>query len=98
MDESRLISFDRVTETGRVSETPCLIHSICGIGIAQTSNVYTIYDGQSNAGKVMMRLVAAGYASDFRLFAAPLYFSKGIYVEFTTNGEEVVIQYMQLAR
>lgn len=98
MDEARLIALDRVTATGRVSEKPCLVHSICGIGIADTSNVYTIYDGQSSAGKPMMRLVAGSYASDFRLFASPLYFSKGIYVDFTTNGSEVVIQFMELAR
>lgn len=98
MDESRLISLERLTSSGIASEKPCLVYSICGIGIAQTSNVYTIYDGQSTAGKVIMRLVAGSYSSDFRLFASPLYFSKGIYVDFTTNGEEVMIQYMQLAR
>jgi len=98
MDEARLISIERPTASGVVSEKPCLVHSICGIGIAQTSNVYTVYDGQSTAGKVIMRLVAGSYSADFRLFAAPFYFSKGIYVDFTTNGEEVVIQFMQLAR
>ena len=98
MDESRLISLGRPTASGIVSEKPCLIHSICGIGIAETSNVYTIYEGQSTAGEVMMRLVAGSYSADFRLFAAPLYFSKGIYVDFTTNGEEVVVQFMELAR
>lgn len=98
MDEARLISVERATASRVVSEKPCLVHSICGIGIGDESNVYTIYDGQGTGGDVMMRLVAGQYSSDFRLFAAPLYFSKGIYVAFTTNGSEVVIQFMQLAR
>lgn len=98
MDESRLITLARPTASGRVSDKPCLIHSVCGIGIASTSNVYTIYDGSDNTGKVMMRLVAGSYSSDFRLFAAPLYFGRGIYIDFTTNGEEVVLQFMELAR
>ncbi len=98
MDESRLISLERVVASGVVSKKPCLIYSICGIGIAETSNVYTIYDGQSVAGDIIMRLVAGSYASDFRLFASPLYLSKGLYVDFTTNGEEVMIQFLQLAR
>lgn len=98
MDEARLISFERATASRIVSEKPCLVHSICGIGIAIEANVYTIYDGQGTGGDIIMRLVAGTYSSDFRLFAAPLYFSKGIYVEFTTGGSEVVIQFMQLAR
>lgn len=98
MDESRLISLERATASRIVSEKPCLVHSICGIGIADASNVYTIYDGQSAAGKVIMTLVAGSYDADFRLYAAPLYFTKGIYVEFTTNGSEVVVQFMELAR
>ena len=96
MDESRLIALGRPTVSGVVSEKPCFVYSICGIGIAETSNVYTIYDGQTTAGKVMMRLVADSYSADFRLYASPLYFAKGIYVDFTTNGEEVSIQYLEL--
>lgn len=98
MDESRLIALGKVVASGRVSEKPCLVYSICGIGIADATNVYTIYDGHSTAGKDMMRLVAVAYSSDFRLYASPLYFANGIYVEFTTNGSEVSIQYMELAR
>lgn len=98
MDESRLISLGRVTASGRVSERPCFVYSICGIGLAQASNVYTIYDGHSTAGKAMFRLVAGQYAADFRLFASPLYFANGLYVDFTTNGEEACIQFLELAR
>jgi len=98
MDESQLIALGRVTGSGVVSEKPCLLYSICGVGVADATNVFTIYDGQSTAGKVIMTLVSVAYNSDFRLFAAPLYFSKGIYVEFTTNGSEVTLQFMQLAR
>lgn len=98
MDESRLISLARPVASGMVSDKPCLIYSICGIGISDNTNVYTIYDGSSTEGKVMMRLVAGSYSADFRLFAAPLYFHKGLYVDFTTNGSEVFVQYIELAR
>lgn len=98
MDESRLIDLVRATETCVVSNGPCLVYSLCGIGIADSSNVYTIYDGQTTNGKLIMTLVAASYSSDFRLFASPLFFAKGLYVVFVTNGEEVSIQMMRLAR
>lgn len=96
MDEARLVTLGKVLASGKISEKPCLVYSICGIGIADADNVYGIYDGSSAAGKLKMRLVAGSYSADFRLYASPLYFVKGIYVEFTTNGEEVTVQYLQL--
>lgn len=96
MDESRLITLKTVTASGKVSERPCLIYCICGIGIAQTSNVYGIHDGQTSGDKRRFRLVAGSYSADFRLYASPLYFTKGIYIDFTTNGEEVTVQYLEL--
>lgn len=97
MSQSELITIDRITASAQVSENPCLINSICGIGLAETSNVYTVYDGHGTTGKIKFRLVAGSYAPDFRLFAPPIYFANGIYIEFTTNGEEVSFQFMQLA-
>jgi len=96
MDEPRLISNDRVTASGCVSKGPCLLYSICGIGLAQASNVYTVYDGQTTGDKVKFRLVAGSYAADFRLYACPMCFTKGLYIDFTTNGEEVSFQILEL--
>lgn len=98
MDESRLIALERAAASGIVSRKPCLIHSICAIGLAETDNTYRIYDGQSTSGKYIMTMVAGAYSSDFRLYASPMYFAKGIYIEFTTHGEEVSVQLMELAR
>lgn len=98
MDEARLIALARPVQSGAVSDKPCLVYSVCAIGIAETSNVYTLHDGQSPAGDVIMRMVAGSYSADFRLFASPLFFAKGIYVDFTTNGEEVFIQYLEISR
>jgi len=98
MDESRLIDLETVLASGLICEGPCFIYSICGIGLAETSNVYGVHNGSSDKGKREFRLAAGSYASDFRLFASPLYFSKGIYIDFTTNGEEVTVQFLKLAR
>lgn len=93
---SKILPFARLTATGVVSNVPCLVYSICGIGLAQASNVYTIYDGQNAEGKVKLRLTAGAYSSDFRRFEEPLYFAKGLYIAFTTNGEEVTVQYFEV--
>lgn len=97
MSQEQQITLGRVIATGRVTDKPCLINSICGIGLASTSNVYTVYNGHDTTGEIKFRLVCGSYAPDFRLFAPPLYFAHGIYIEFTTNGEEVAVQYLQLA-
>lgn len=98
MSEARFVNIECVTASRVVSNTPCLIYSICGIGITEDSNVYGIHDGQTTEGERRMRLVAGSYSADFRLFASPLYFAKGLYVDFTTNGEEVFVQFLELSR
>lgn len=98
MEESRIINTRRVTVSGLVTEKPCLVYSICGIGLAQASNVYGVHDGYSTSGEIEFRLVAGSYSADYRLFASPWYFAHGLYVDFTTNGEEVAIQFLEVAR
>lgn len=97
MAEEKDTSTERVTASGLVSDEPCFLYSIAGIGIGDTTNVYTIYDGHNTSGEAKMRLVAGSYAADFRLFSIPIFFTRGIYVDFTTNGSEVVAQILQLA-
>lgn len=98
MDEARLISLGRLTASGLVTDRACLVYSICSIGTSQTSNVFNIFDGFNTGGKHIMTLGGAQYFSDFRLFAMPLYFAKGVYVEFATNGTECFVQYMEVGR
>ena len=97
MNEPRVIEFARATASKCLCQTPCFVYSICGIGLANTDNTYTIYNGQNAEGKLKMILVAGAYQADFRLYAVPLYFSKGFYVEFTTSGEELTVQLLELA-
>jgi len=86
----------RATASGVVSKSPCFVSTVSGLGLAQASNVYTIYDGHNTEGKVKMRLAAGQYSSDFRLFVPAMYFAKGVYVDFTTNGEECVVQFKEV--
>lgn len=98
MDEVRLIKLGRLTASGLACDRPCLVYSICGIGVADATNLYRIYDGFNTSDDLIMSLVAVSYVADFRLFSPGLYFAKGIYVEFTTNGAEVFVQYLEVGR
>ncbi len=98
MDEARLVKLEKISASGLFTDRPCLVYSLCGVGVADATNVFTVYDGHNTTGRDIMRLVSIAYSSDFRLFASPLFFAKGLYVEFTTNGAEFFAQFMELGR
>ncbi len=98
MDEGRIVKFEKLTASGQFTDKPCLVYSLTGIGVADATNVFTVYDGYNNAGKNIMRLVTIAYTPDVRPFSPALYFAKGLYVEFTTNGAEFFAQFMELSR
>lgn len=96
MDDVRSLRIERLTGSGSFTKRPCLVYSLCGIGVADSTNVYTIHDGFGTNDRVIMRLVSIAYTPDFRPFYIPLYFAKGLYVDFTTNGVEVFAQYLEI--
>lgn len=98
MEEARLITLGRRTTSGQVTDRACLVYSICGIGTGAATNVFNVFDGFDTGGKQIMTLAGVQYQPDFRPFSPPLYFAKGVYVEFATNGTECFIQYLEIGR
>ena len=98
MDGSQLVRSEKLVASGIFTKSPCLIYSITGVGVADATNVFTVYNGTNTSGENKFRLVTVAYNSDFRLFASPIFFPKGLYVEFTTNGIEVFAQFMDVGR
>ena len=98
MDEVQLVKSEKLGASGIFTKSPCLVYSIAGVGVAAATNVFTVYNGTNTSGENKFRLVTVAYNSDFRLFASPLFFPQGLYVEFTTNGDEVFAQYMDVGR
>ena len=98
MDEVQLVKTERIVASGIFTKSPCLIYCISGLGVTEATNVFTVYNGTNTSGENKFRLACIAYSSDFRLFASPLFFPKGLYVEFTTNGTEVFAQYMDVGR
>lgn len=96
MNEAHIIACETVTASGIVSPVPCLVYSICGIGLANADNIYGVHNGQSSSDKRKFRLTANKYSADFRLYACPIFFSKGLYIDFDTNGEEVTVQFLEV--
>ncbi|KKL20739.1 hypothetical protein LCGC14_2452470, partial [marine sediment metagenome] len=88
MEDSKLITLKTMTASGQVTTTPCLVYSICGISLALSANVFGIHNGHGTSDPRKLRLVGGTYSADNRSFSPPAFFSKGLYVDFTTGGHE----------
>lgn len=98
MDDIRLIKLGRRTTSGQVCDRPCFVYSFSGVGSATVNNLIEVYDGFGTDGKLIFTFVTIPYACDFRSFSVPIFFSKGIYVEFVEYGEEFFAQYLEVGR
>lgn len=55
---------------------------------------YKIYLGSSTAGELLYHVTLSAGIPLFLDFEVPLYFSRGLYVEFASNGSSVTVQYL----
>lgn len=86
----------RLTTSGLVFRKPCVIFSICCIGTGASTNVFKLYNGFSTADRQVMTLGGIQYVPDFRNYSMPLFMSKGVYIDFTTNGTECLVQFAEV--
>ena len=96
MDNLKHTETERLSASGQAVLKPCFVYSLCGLGIAQTTNQINIYDGFSTSDRHIMSLVGTKYYADFRVFPCPIFFTKGIYVSFATNASECFIQFDEI--
>jgi len=88
----------RLEASGQAFDRPCLIYSLCGLGLATTTNRIGLYDGFSTSDRQIMTLVGTQYLADFRSFPCPLYIKRGLYVDFATNADEFFVQLFEPGR
>lgn len=89
--------FRRLTASGIVFRRPCVIFSIGCIGTGAATNVFKLYNGFDTADRQVMTLGGIQYAPDFRNFSMPMFMSKGVYIDFTTNGTECIVQFAEVS-
>ena len=92
MDCSFRTEIVRLIASGQAFDKPCLIYSLCGLGLATTTNQIDLYDGFSTSDIQIMSLVGTQYLADFRSFPVPLFIKRGLYVDFATNADEFFVQ------
>lgn len=96
MEEMLLTKTDRHVASGLITDRACLVFSACAIGTSAATNIFNLFDGFSTGDKQIMTFAGIRYQSDFRNFNPPLYFAKGAYIEFATNGTEFFMQYAEI--
>lgn len=83
----------RLIASGVISDRPCVIFSIGCIGTGASTNIFKLYNGFDTNDQQIMTLGGVQYVVDFRNFFVPLFLSKGVYIEFATNGTECFVQF-----
>jgi len=96
MEIQELTKTSRLVASGSVTDRACYIFVMCGMGISAATNVFNLYDGFGTSDRQVMTLGGIQYQPDFRSFSTPLFFAKGVYIDFTTNGTSFFIQYAEV--
>ena len=96
MDINELTKMSRLVVSGLVTGRACYVFALCGIGVTAATNVFGVYDGFSTSDRQIMILAGIGHTPDFRSFPTPLFFAKGVYIDFSTNGTSFFIQYAEV--
>lgn len=78
-----------------ISTHPCLIKHICLTGDATGNPIALLYDGESTNAPLKLALACLSKTHFGDNFPVAVYFSRGIYVNLTTNTELFTIQYQE---
>ena len=87
------IKFEYFTKSSVVSKTPCFVVSIFACSGETTSKYLKLYNGVNNSATLLMTLYASKFDNIIVILEEPLYFDKGLYIEFETNIEAATIQF-----
>lgn len=88
------IKTERITASGLLCDRPCWLYSLIGNDYANTESLMNVYNGRDTGGIIVLDLSGSKYGSDIVIFNIPVYFPKGVYVNFTTNGYSCFAQFI----
>jgi hypothetical protein len=86
----------RLTASGRANDRPAYLFSAHLVATSGGTATASIYNSQGAFGDPEADLSAPASGVDQRVFVPPLYFDKGIYVNFGNNVTSVLLQYRQI--
>jgi len=85
-----------LTASGIVSKAPCLIYSITGNNNGTSGGYIMIYDGENTSEPVITKLGHVKFDSRQLRFEPPLKTKRGLYIDFTSQTESVLVCFAEL--
>ena len=85
----------RLIASGQVNDLETILFSAHLVADSGGTATAIIYDGQSASDKPIVDLSAPLSSVDRRFFIPPLYFSRGLYVDFGSHVTSVLLQFRQ---
>ena len=82
-----------VTADKLVTANPCRLYSFIAVGLADATNLYYLRDGDTVAADIKVTVATIAYTTVPAVFAEPVRFKHGLFVQFATNGAYVFVQY-----
>lgn len=93
MELDKKIQTEYLTASGLVCAKPCWLFAVIAGSTQTTAKVLTIRDGSVVTDDIKMKLYCSVYNNPAVVFAMPVYFKKGLYLEFATNVDFAFVQY-----
>lgn len=88
------IKTKRITASGLICDRPCWVYSMIGNDYDSASSLMNVHNGRDTGGEIKLDLSGTTYGSDIVVFNIPVYFSKGVYVNFASNGYSCFAQFI----
>jgi hypothetical protein len=90
------ISFEILWDTRRLTDKPCLVYAVIVCSAPATAETLTLRDGATPDAVAKLVLQASINDSAVLVLNEPIFFSKGIWAEFSTDLTVAMIQYKLL--
>lgn len=84
----------RITASGLICDRPCWVFCLIGNDYVNSFSLMHVRGGRSVTAGIILDLAGAATGSDIVVFNQPVYFPKGVYVEFSSNGYSCFVQFV----
>ena len=88
-----IYTWQRLTSDNKVSNTPCLIATVVVMPHDSKQAKAVLYDGESSSDPQIIEIKTATGVSKSINFNPPLQTSRGLFVDFTSDADEVLVHY-----
>ena len=92
-DMEKYYRWERLTGSGKVSPNPVNIGTIIVTATPATQGQLTLYDGESSGDPELLHIHTLSGDSKVINFEPPLHTLRGLYVDFTSGVDEVLVCY-----